>query len=153
MGTYNKEIGRKLNDILELVYDEEQEFGKAAEECTARGLANWFNQRALDRRRFAEQLQYEIRSYGGEYKVKGTIAGDVQRVWMNIKAYFSKDNDKAMLEEIIKREKSTLKEYRDILQESDLPPSIVAMLTSHMAQMEYGLILLNNLENLEFDRT
>lgn len=146
-------IANKLNILLESTYDAERRFGKAAEDCESRSLAIWFNERALDRRRFAKELQWEINVLGIEYKDSGTIKGDVQRTWMDIKTWFTGDDDEAMLNDVIKGESAALDQYRDILEDdAEIPSSISAMITAQMAQIEYGLVLLKNLKDIEYER-
>ena len=145
-------IAKKLNALLESTYDAEKRFGKAAEDCEARSLALWFNERALDRRRFAKELQWEINVLGEEYKDNGTVKGDVQRTWMDIKTWFTGDDDEAMLNEVIKGESAALDQYRDVLEDREIPASISAMVAAQMAQIEYGLVLLKDLKDIEFER-
>ena len=47
---------------------------------------------------------------------------------MNLKSFFSSNDDEAMLEEAIKGEKASLEEYNDILKDKTLPPSIDSLL-------------------------
>ncbi|MCG2462465.1 PA2169 family four-helix-bundle protein [Flavobacteriaceae bacterium F89] len=152
MESKDKQTVKKLNIILERTYDAEQGFAKAAQECKAKSLARWFNDRAVDRSRFAEELKKEIHSMGGENTDKGSLRGDVHRTWMDIKALFAHDNDEAMLDEVLKGEKSALKDYEEILNLGDLPRTATAMLTSQMAQIDYGLVMLSSLKELEFGK-
>lgn len=152
MGKYTEEVGRKLNAILEKTYDAEKGFGKAAENCEVRSLATWFNERALDRHRFINELKREISAFGEDYKNKGTLAGDAHRAWMDIKSLFSNDHAEAMLDEAIRGEKAALEEYKEVLKEKDLPRSTITLLTSQMAQIDYGLALIMGLKDLDYER-
>ncbi|WP_339709152.1 PA2169 family four-helix-bundle protein [uncultured Kriegella sp.] len=152
MEKYTEVIGRKLNAILEKTYDAEKGFGKAAENCEVRSLATWFNERALDRHRFINELKREINAFGEGYKDNGTLAGDAHRTWMDIKSLFSKDHAEAMLEEAIRGEKVALEEYKEVLKEKDLPRSTIALLTSQMAQIDYGLALIMGVKDLDYEK-
>lgn len=151
-GTYQKEVGKRLNAILQKTYDAEKGFGKAAERCKIRSLATWFNDRALDRHRFAIELKREITAFGEQAEDHGSLAGEAHRAWMDVKALFSSDSDEAMLKEAIRGEKAALEEYQEVLRESNLPKSSEAMLTAQMSQIDYGLVLIMSTKDLDFDR-
>lgn len=152
MESLENPVVKKLNVILERTYDAEKGFAKAAQDCKARSLARWFNDRAVDRSRFAQELKTEIHSLGGENIDTGSFRGDAHRAWMDIKALFSGDNNEAMLDEVLKGEKSALREYEEILRGGALPPSTESILSSQMAQIDYGLVLLSSLKDLEFGK-
>lgn len=152
MESVQKPTVKKLNVILERTFDAEKGFAKAAQDCKSRSLARWFNDRALDRSRFAQELKSEIHSLGGENIDTGSLKGDVHRAWMDIKALFSGDDNEAVLDEVLKGEKSALREYEEILKEGGLPATTEAMLNSQMAQIDYGLVLLSSLKELEFGK-
>ncbi len=152
MGAFTEEVAKKLNAILEKTYDAEKGFDKAAENCSAKSLASWFTERALDRHRFGNELKREITNFGEEYTESGSLTGGAHRAWMDIKALFSGDNNEAMLEEAIRGEKAALEEYKDVLKEHDLPPSTFALLTSQMAQIDYGLALIMMTKDLDYER-
>jgi uncharacterized protein (TIGR02284 family) len=71
---------------------------------------------------------------------------------MDVKALFAADNDEAMLEEAIRGEKAALEEYQDALKEQDLPRSVFTLLTSQMAQIDYGLALIMMTKDLDYER-
>lgn len=152
MEKYGKELGQHLNDILQRNYDSEKCFGKAAENATSRSLATWFNERALERRRFADELILELITYGQEPEDNGTLSGDFHRTWMDVKAFFVKDNDEAMLEEADKGENATAEAYEKALSEIELPATTAALLLFHKARIEHGQKVLHALEDIEFER-
>jgi uncharacterized protein (TIGR02284 family) len=152
MKTNFEDLGKRLNAILQKTYDAEKGFDKAAENCTAKSLATWFAERALDRHRFANEIKREISNFGEDYEKSGSIAGGAHRAWMDVKALFAADNDEAMLEEAIRGEKAALEEYQDALKEQDLPRSVFTLLTSQMAQIDYGLALIMMTKDLDYER-
>ena len=148
MESREKYTVKKLNAILERTYDAEQGFAKAAQGCKAKSLASWFNDRALDRSLFAEELKKEIQAMGGKKTNMGSFRGGAHRAWMDIKALFSYDNNEAMIDEVLKGEKSALKEYEEILSEEGLPKTTIAILTSQKTKIDHGLILLSSLKEV-----
>ena len=53
--------------------------------------------------------------------MNGSTTGAVHRAWMDVKAFFSGDNDEAMLEEAIRGDKAAVEEYNEVLAKTDLP--------------------------------
>ncbi|PTX45308.1 uncharacterized protein (TIGR02284 family) [Christiangramia gaetbulicola] len=121
--SYSSEVSKKLNELLEKNYDAEKGYKLAAEKVKNERLKNFFSERAQERYDFGHELKSEIRNFG-ENPDKGTsIAGDVHRSWMNLKASVSNDKDEAVLEEAIRGEKAAVEEYEAIIKESDIPAS------------------------------
>lgn len=61
------------------------------------------------------------------------------RAWMDVKAFFSADDDESMLEEAIRGEKASVEEYNDVLEDKELPASIVALVRKQKNQIEKDL--------------
>ncbi len=121
--SYSSEVSKKLNELLEKNYDAEKGYKLAAEKVKSERLKNFFSERAQERYDFGHELKAEIRNFG-ENPDKGTsIAGDMHRSWMNLKASLSNDKDEAVLEESVRGEKAAVEEYEAIIKESDIPAS------------------------------
>lgn len=148
MGTYTETLAERLNGILEKNADAEKGFGNAANNTDNRVLAVYFNEKALQRRGFREELKREIVSFGEEYDNSGSATGTVHRAWMDIKSFFG-SSDEALLEESIRGEKAAVEEYADVLKETDLPASTAIVLRNQMLKIESGLALIKNLKDLE----
>ena len=148
MGTYTKELAERLNGILEKNIDAEEGFGNAANNTENRVLSAYFNEKALQRRAFAEELKLEIASLGREFDDSGSAKAAAHRAWMDIKAFFG-NSDESMLEESIRGEKAALEEYEDVLQEISLPTSTALILRNQMIKIESGLAMIKNLKDLE----
>jgi uncharacterized protein (TIGR02284 family) len=152
MGDYTDNIAKKLNSLLKKNHDAEKGFGKASKKATAKSLMEWFNERAVDRHRFAKELKETIASLGQPIVTSGSLSGTVHRTWMDLKTFLAANTDGALLEEAIRGERAALEEYRDVLTETVLPPTLASLLESHKQRMEEGLAVLENLENIEFER-
>lgn len=152
MATYTEHISERLNSLLEKNHDAEKGFGKASKKAISKSLMEWFNERALDRHRFAMELKETIASVGQPVTTNGSIKGAVHRTWMDLKTFLAADTDGALIEEAIRGEKAALDEYREVLAEPVLPPTLRALLESHKQRMEQGLAVIEKLENIEFER-
>ncbi|KJD35298.1 hypothetical protein PW52_11575 [Tamlana sedimentorum] len=125
---YTEEISNKLNELLVKNYDAEKGYLNAANHVEDTNLKIFFRRRATERSEFAKQIRSEILNYGEEPKESGSFKGTMHRNWMSLKSLISNNDEEAILEEAIRGEEASLKEYNDILKDRTLPPSIDAML-------------------------
>lgn len=148
MSQYEETVGNKLNDLLEKNHDAEKGFKKASENAKHAGLKSYFNSKSQERNNFGQQLKSEIKNFHQEPEKEGSVVGSAHRTWMDVKSWFSSDNDESMLEEAIRGEKAAVDEYHDVLQETTLPSSTKDMLVSQKATIEQGLSKIKRLEDL-----
>ncbi|MCG2460311.1 PA2169 family four-helix-bundle protein [Flavobacteriaceae bacterium F89] len=148
MSTYREEIGEKLNALLEKTYDAEKGYKKAAEKAKQANLKAFFERKSKQRNVFGHDLKSELVSYGQEPDKGGSATGSMHRAWMDVKALFSGDNDESMLEAAITGENAAVNEYKDVLQEVNLPPSTTTLLTQQMGKIKNDLSVIKNLEDL-----
>ena len=148
MSTYNEEVGKKLNDLLERTYDAEKGFKKAAENVEHQGLKNYFNNKAQQRYEFGHELKNEIKSFGQNVEKGGSLKGSAHRAWMDVKSMFSADNEEKMLEESLRGERAALDEYNDIMEDVSIPASTKNVLSNQKNKIQAGLSTINRLEDL-----
>jgi uncharacterized protein (TIGR02284 family) len=67
---------------------------------------------------------------------------------MEVKSWFSADDDESMLEEAIRGEKASVEEYHEVLQETTLPASTKEVLLNQKNKIEKGLSNIKRLEDL-----
>ena len=149
MTKYREIVGEKLNDILEKNYDAENGYKKAANNAKNEALKNFFKTKAQQRSNFKSELKSEVAAYGQKFETSGSLTGKAHRTWMDVKALFSSDNDETMLEEAIRGEKASVKEYNEVLKETSLPPSTQNMLLHQKNQIEKSLSTIKTLEDLK----
>ena len=121
MNTEIKEIEDNLNDIIQKNEDAIKGYEKASENAKEIGLQSYFRNKAKERRNFLVELKTAVPSLQTRDKVDGSAAGSMHRTWMDIKAFFSSDNDEAMLEEAIRGDKAAVEEYDEVLADGQLP--------------------------------
>jgi uncharacterized protein (TIGR02284 family) len=149
MSTYTKEVGNKLNGLLEKTYDAEKGFKNASENIENKALKSYFTLKAKERYDFGHELKTELKSFNQEIDKGGSLAGEVHRAWMDIKAMFSSDDEESMLEEAIRGEKAAIDEYDDVINETSLPMSTKSVLTSQKNKIQNGLRNIKTLEDLK----
>ena len=148
MSTYTATLSEKLNDLLEKTYDAEKGYKKACDYTENPYLKSFFKKKSEDRQHFGLQLKSEIGSLGQEWKKDGSLAAAAHRAWMDFKAFFSTDDDEAMLEEAIRGEKASVDEYKEVLSDTSLPPSTTTLLMQQINQIEADLNQVKRLEDL-----
>jgi len=148
MSTYTEEVAAKLNNLLEKTFDAEKGFKKASEHADSTSLKAYFGRKANERYTFGHDLKREITSFGQEVDKGGSVTGTMHRGWMDVKAWFSADNDESMLEEAITGEKAAVDEYKDVLSETSLPPSTATLLTQQMNKISTDLSTIKKLEDV-----
>ncbi|MEH6679186.1 MAG: PA2169 family four-helix-bundle protein [Sediminicola sp.] len=148
MSTYTEEVGKKLNALLEKTYDAESGFKKAADNAKDANLKSYFQRKSAERNQFGHELKSEIMQYGQEIEKGGSAAGAMHRTWMDVKAFFSLDNDESMLEAAITGENAAVKEYQQALTEVNLPPSTSTLLTQQMNKIKSDLSTIKSLEDV-----
>ncbi|WP_430411745.1 ferritin-like domain-containing protein [Kordia sp.] len=150
MKTYTKEVGSKLNTLLEKNYDAQKGYKTASENAQSIILTNFFERKSKEREQFADQLKSEITKLAQEPETTGSIAGIAHRTWMNTKALFSSDTDEAMLAEAIRGEKASIEDYNDVLNaEVVLPQSIQNVLSGQRNTIVNDTLTIKRLEDIK----
>ena len=128
---YTEEISKKLNELLIKNYDAEKGYLNAVDNVENERLKMFFKRRASERSTFAKELRTEILRYGEIPEDSGSFKGTMHRNWMSLKSTFSPNNEDAILEEAIRGEEASLKEYDNLINEKNLPPSIDELILRH----------------------
>ncbi|GMN04692.1 hypothetical protein MTsPCn5_00800 [Croceitalea sp. MTPC5] len=117
-----KKIEDRLKDLVTKNEDAVIGFEKAAENANAAGIQSYFSKKAEERKIFLKTLRNAAQDLDlGDKEIDGSTAGAAHRAWMDVKAFFSGDNDEAMLEEAVRGDKSAIDEYNDVLAETHVP--------------------------------
>lgn len=148
MSNYTDKLGNRLNDLLEKNYDAEKGFKKAAENAEHTGLKSYFSNKAQERYNFGHQLKTELKNFGQEPDKGGSVTGAAHRTWMEVKSWFSADDDESMLEEAIRGEKASVDEYNEVLNETALPESTQQLLKTQRDTIVRGLSNIKRLEDI-----
>lgn len=142
-----------LNDLLEKTYDAQRGYANAAEVSNHVQLKRWLAHQGAKRTEFAAVLAGEMKKMNKTPQLDGSFTGDMHRGWMNIKAALSLHKDEAVLEECLTGEKHAMEEYAKVLEhKGELPPSIVAILTSQKEVIQSTLNEITSLEDVAHDR-
>lgn len=147
----HKELVHNLQELLEKNYDAEKGFKNAMEDVEDLNLKNFLKKQALQKNMFVTELDNILRSLNEEPKEKGSTKGDLHRTWMDIKTALSSNKDEAVLEECIRGEKASEKEYKEKLKDKSYPPEIAAILNRHLSEIRVTIAKVSTLEDLADD--
>ncbi|OAD90385.1 hypothetical protein A7A78_14815 [Aequorivita soesokkakensis] len=144
----HKEIVNNLQDLLEKNYDAEKGFTKAMKDAKNQNLKRFLQQQAAQRNRFATELDQQIRNLNEQPKESGSFTGDLHRTWIDIKSSVAGNTDEAVLEECIRGEKASWKEYEEKLQNKNFPSNISGVLQNQATEIHNTLNRVKTLEDL-----
>jgi|SRR5690554_1593803 len=144
----HNEITENLQDLLEKNYDAEKGFAKAMENARSEKLKSFLKHQAAQRSRFANELTQELRNLNEEPIESGSVTGDLHRAWIDIKSTFTGDEDEAVLEECIRGEKASAKEYEEKLRKYNFPSQISNVLQRQSGEIHQTLSQVKKLEDL-----
>lgn len=126
--TTRDEILDQLSQLLTRSNDAEKGYQEAAENVDDNELKSLFLTQSRQRAEFAQELDREIRTLGGDPDNGTSLSADLHRAWLNIKSTFTDHNDKAVVQECHRGDQEALKDYTSVLQETDLAASTREML-------------------------
>ena len=149
MDTRSKELVDQLEEILEKNRDAEKGYAKAAENAKSNGLQSYFRRKSDERKDFNNQLRKMLVASYDEIDENGSFTGSIHRAWMDVKSFFSGNEDEAMLEEAIRGDKAAVKEYEEVLEDNVLPVAIDTLIRDQKAKIQSDLNTIKSLEDLE----
>lgn len=141
----NKIAIEVLNDLIKINNDRIAGYEKAAENVEKSDvmLKTLFYQVAEESHEYRKELNDRVVALGGEPATSSTTPGKIYRAWMDVKATFSGDDAKAMLEACEYGEDAAQKAYKAALDRSeDYPASVRHLIEDqkNMLKMSHDLI-------------
>ncbi|MND94649.1 hypothetical protein D3C77_197850 [compost metagenome] len=92
MSAGNSHDIKVLNGLVEGLIDSAEGYRAAAVETTDLGYSDWFEARAAERGRLADDLKAAVRERGGSPEEEGSILAKAQRAFMDVKAALLRDD-------------------------------------------------------------
>ncbi|MUH37123.1 PA2169 family four-helix-bundle protein [Zobellia amurskyensis] len=143
-----KEIEDSINDIIQKNEDAIKGYEKAAENSEEIGLKSYFQNKSMERRNFLIELKASAPALKTRNDVDGSVSGAVHRAWMDVKTFFSGDNDEAMLEEAIRGDKAAIEEYNEVLGDTHLPLEAAVVIRKQRDWLMNDLKTIKTLEDV-----
>jgi len=150
MDTKSEKLNGYLSSIIKKNEDAVKGYQKASEHADSAHLTHYFQNKLKERQDFLNELKSDVSSHSlTNLDNDGSTQGALHRGWMDVKAFFSADDDEAMLEEAIKGDEAAVEEYEEVLGEDDLPMSTANLLRRQVATIKKDLTEINSMEDLK----
>ncbi len=133
-----------LQEALQKNLDAEAGYLHAADKVDSVALRKWFLDESAARAKYADTLRGILFQYGISPESKTSITADLHRMWTSIRDVFS-IGDHAIHEECLRGEAAYIDEYTKVLEEGQLPPNVVEVMTTHLSSVRDAY---NELKNL-----
>jgi len=134
----NSETIEILNDLVLVNNDRIAGYEKAEAEAgdLENDLRAMFHNLADESRAHVLDLKSHVTSLGGEPATGTMLSGKLYRVWMDIRATFTSDNRRAVLENAEMGEDAAKKAYEEALKSDDLPADIRQLILSQYTAIQ-----------------
>ena len=123
-------------------------FEKASKNAEQVGIKSYFENKVVERMHFLKEVRASVPDLDlGSVKIDGSAAGALHRTWMDVKAFFSGDNDEAMLEEAVRGDKAAIEDYDKALAETMIPPRLKEIIRAQREKLQNDLATTEILED------
>jgi uncharacterized protein (TIGR02284 family) len=127
-----------LNDLIATCKDGVNGFRTAANAVTNPGVKTLFTSRVTSIEAAASDLQAAVRRLGGDPADSGHAAASLHRGWINMKAALAGQDEREIIEEAVRGEKTAVAHYRDALQ-TTLPDPILGLVERQLQGAQQNL--------------
>ncbi len=124
-----------VNHLIDICKDAEEGFRGAAENVDDPRLKSMFQEYALQRAGFVQQLQSTVSLAGGEPDDPSGLGGKLHRGWMAVKTTFTTNDEYQILAECERGEDLSVKTYRQTLA-MNLPAHLRSVIQKQYEQVE-----------------
>jgi uncharacterized protein (TIGR02284 family) len=140
MKANNERLITILNDLIRINYDRIEGYEKATEEIkefTEAEIKGVFIQMSEESRKHRAELSQAVVSLGGEPAKDTTTAGDIYRVWMDVKTTFAGNDVLASLQLCEYGEDKALEAYKTALaNDVSWPTDVRAIIEKERASLK-----------------
>jgi len=144
--------GEILNDLIEINNDRIKGYRHALDDLQASDadLKTLFAGMIDQTKRFNEELAAHVAGGGDEVNNTNTVLGSLHRAWIDVKATFSGNDRKSILEECERGEDASKKAYNDALSDlHKLTPQEKDLVSRQAAAMQENHDKIKSLRNAE----
>lgn len=126
-----------LKSLTETVYDSVEGYRLAIDKADSVELKDALRERLERRQETLEALNAELERQGGDIVTKGTMTGDLHRLWLNVADLFE-SGDEAAAERVEEGEEYLADKFESALDDDDLDPQTRAVLEECFVEIEEG---------------
>jgi uncharacterized protein (TIGR02284 family) len=127
-----------LNGLIETTLDSMKGYEDAAKDAESTQFATMFADFARDRAKVATDLQNHVRTLGGEPEMDSSMLAAAHRTFMDLKQAITGKDDKAIIQEVERREDHIKAKFEDAMKDSDLSPATRSAITEAFASVREG---------------
>lgn len=134
----NEKILGALNDLIRINNDRIDGYEKAAEEAKKIDvdIQAMFHRFAQESREYAAELKQWVIKNGGDPAEDTTTSGKIYRVWMDLKAFVTGKDRKAILASCEFGEDAAQKAYDEALKSDYLTPEVREVIKKQKSQLK-----------------
>jgi uncharacterized protein (TIGR02284 family) len=118
-----------LNGLIETTLDSAHGYEEAAQNAQEGRLKSMFSERSRRRMELAQELQHEVRSFGGEPETDQSMMGKAHNKFVDLKNAIAGGSEKAVIDEVERGEDVIKAKFEHALDDQDLPPGVRAKVT------------------------
>lgn len=111
---------KTLNSLIATTLDSVDGYTEAAKDIENQRYGSMFVARAKERRQVVSDLQGEVRRLGGDPEDDGTVLAGAHRMFLDLKAKVTGQDDKAIVDEVERGEDHIKAKYDDALSDTNL---------------------------------
>ncbi|HWI84876.1 MAG TPA: PA2169 family four-helix-bundle protein [Sphingomonas sp.] len=127
-----------LNSLIATTIDSIEGYAASAEDAENGRYASLFTARADERRQVASLLQAEVRRLGGEPSEGGTALGGAHRLFVNLKAAVTGQDDQAVVNEVERGEDHIKAKFEDAIKDQELSAETRAVIEAGYRSVREG---------------
>lgn len=127
-----------LNSLIATTIDSVDGYTVAAKDGQNGSFATLFASRAQERRQVASRLQQEVSSLGGDPEDDGTALAGAHRMFLNLKAMVTGNDDKAIINEVEAGEDHIKAKFEDAIADSAISPAVRSVIEECYASVKQG---------------
>jgi len=142
----NDQVNDKLQYLLGTLHDGQKGFNEAAEHAKDASLKQLFQARSAQRSEMASALETHLMQGGEKPKSGGSVGAALHRTWINVRDAVTGKDDTSVIAETVRGEDAAIKNYQDVLKETDLPGDVRSLIESQYAQIQSSDAELNGLK-------
>lgn len=134
MATINRTV---LESLIDTTYDSIEGYRKAADIANAPHIKRAFTDQLARRQKTLDSLNNELVRVGGELITKGTLAGQLHRMWTSITDLFGTD-DKTAVERVEEGEDYLAEKFEEALKHADLDAHTRSVIQTAYREIKEG---------------
>lgn len=131
-----EQVADRLNSLLGTLRDGEKGFAEAAEHADGAQLKSLFTERSAQRATLAHEVEAKITALGEKPRDSGSVGAALHRGWINVRDAVSGRDDSQVVAECERGEDVAVKNYKDVLEESELPADVRAFVEGQYAKIK-----------------